>query len=306
MRFRLFLLVSMVFALADRIYAFDNLFSVPSGETNFFEFLNYSLSPRSEALGGAGVALVDGIADADLNPAAAARDSGDLSLGQGYFPTAAATANYISWNIPVEDQRITVEARYLGDDNTQGFNSIDDSTAAYGGYTLKLQAGTAGYFEGFAYGVSAAFAQHTIADGTYEAGLFNLGLWRDLQYGFSAGFSMTNVALWTSKAQDGSEVIAPTVTQGGLAYSRALPDNFRVSAALDARKVNDENIAFPAGLEASWRNILSVRLGYPFAASNASADYGLGLRWSRYGFDYVYQGNTVTGGAYFWALSIRY
>ncbi len=80
----------------------------------------------------------------------------------------------------------------------------------------------------------------------------------------------------------------------------------RLSATLDARKVNDEDVAFPAGIEASWKNILSARIGYPFGEPEAWLDYGVGLHWSRYGFDYAYQGNGTTSGAYFWALSIRY
>ncbi len=218
MRFRLFLVVSMLFSLSGRIWAFDP-FNVPHGESSF-GFLKFPLSPRAVALGGSGVALVDGIEDADVNPAAAARDSGDLSLGQGYFPTFAALANYISWNIPVGDQRVTVQARYFSPDAIAGYNTIDDSTASYGAHTLKLQVGTAGYEWGFAYGVSAAFAQNNVADATYDAGLFNLGLWRDLDHGVSAGFSMTNLGFGTSKAQDGSRIIPPTTVQAGLAYSR--------------------------------------------------------------------------------------
>lgn len=261
---RLFLVLSLVFTVTGRIWAFSNPFNIPQGESSF-DFLKFSLSPRAAALGGSGVALVDGIADADLNPAAAARDSGDLSLGQGYFPTSQATANYISWNIPWDTQRITVQARYLGYDNIQGYNAVNDSTAAYGSYTLKMQVGTAGFLYGFAYGVSAAFAQQDVADGTYETGLFNLGLWRALPYGFAAGLAVTNADFWASRAQDGSEIYPPTTIQGGLAYSRQVVDDVRVSATLDARKVNDEDFTFPVGIEANWRNILSLRLGYPIS-----------------------------------------
>jgi hypothetical protein len=302
MRFPLLAALAATWALGPAS-ALD--FNLAQGETGF-GFLKYSLSPRSIALGGSGVALVDGVADADLNPAAAARDSGGLVLGQGYPRTFAATGSYAAWNIPWNGYRVMVQARYLGYDNISGWNELDRSTAGYGAHTLKLQAGTAGHAWGFAFGASLAYAQNNIADATYDAGLINLGLWRGLPFGLAAGVSLMNADLWSSTARDGGKVFLPATLQAGLAYSRALPGRVDVSVAVDARKRNDEPAAFPAGLEARWQNILSARMGYPFGEPEASPSFGLGLRWSRYGFDYEYQSNAVLAGAHFWALSIRY
>ena len=280
-------------------------FDAPKGEASF-GFLKLSLSPRSAALGGAGSALVDGIVDADLNPAAAIRDSGGIAAGQAYLNATSGRGDFASWNIPVENYRVTVQIRYLGYDNLSGFDGLDRSTAGYGAHSLKLQLGTAGSLFGFNYGVSTSFAQNNIADATYGAGLLNMGLQRQLPKGFSAGLSLMNADYWTSKAQDGSAIIAPTILQGGLSYSRSLPASILMSVALDARKRNDEDIAFPMGVEACWQNILSVRVGYPIAQQEASPTFGVGLNWSRYGFEYAYQGNAVTSTTQMWALEIRY
>ena len=52
--------------------------------------------------------------------------------------------------------------------------------------------------------------------------------------------------------------------------------------------------------------MLSARVGYPFTEPEASPSLGVGLHWSRYGFDYEYQGNAVISGAHFWTLTIGY
>ena len=303
MRFRL--LTAVLTILIGIAPAFALTLDGQEGDASF-GFLKFSLSPRSIALGGAGMALVDGVADVDLNPAAAARDSGGIALGQGYLPFGSK-ANYVSWNIPWKDQRITVQARYLGEENIPGWSDLPfRSTAAYGAHTLKLQAGTAGNVLGFAYGVSAAYAQNNIADVTYETGLLNAGLWHELPAGFSTGVSVLNADFWTTNGRDGSKIIPPTAVQAGLAYTRNIPGHTRLSLAVDARKRNDEKLAIPVGVEACWQNLLSVRAGYPFQEPEASPAFGLGLHWSRYGFDYEYQGNAELSGAHFWALEVSY
>ena len=302
MRHRLPILIASILLGIEAVPALT--FNAQEGETSF-GFLKFSLSPRSIALAGSGTALVNNVADIDLNPAAAARDPGGIALGQGYLPFAT-TANFVSWNIPWNDQRITAQARYLGFDNTAGYDVLDRSTTAYGAHTLKFQAGTAGKLTGFAYGASMAYAQNNVADVTYSAGLLNAGLWYELPAGFSAGFSLLNADFWTSNAQDGSPIIPPTSVQAGVSYSRNIPGHTKISVAVDARKRNDEKFAVPVGVEACWQNILSVRAGYPISEPEASPTFGVGLHWLRYGFDYAYQGNAVLSGTHFWALEINY
>jgi len=56
----------------------------------------------------------------------------------------------------------------------------------------------------------------------------------------------------------------------------------------------------------TWQKILSARVGYPLLDDNAALSMGFGLQWSRYGFEYAYQGNAVISGNHIWALEIRY
>lgn len=303
MRLRLLIAALFLFGFTESVFALQ--LTASEGESSF-NFLKFSLSPRSTALGGAGVALVDRVADADLNPAAAGRDSGGVALGQIYLQSTSGTGSFAAWNIPWDDLHFTGQVRYLGYDDLAGYDGNNVSTAAYGAHLIKLQGGATGRFAGFDLGAGVAFVQNNIADQTYGAGLLNLGARRDLLNGFSAGLSVMNADFWTSKALDGSSLIAPTILQAGAAYTRALPHSLQVAVAADIRKPNDENLSVPVGVELTWQEILSARVGYPLLDDNAALSMGFGLQWSRYGFEYAYQGSAVISGSHLWALEIRY
>jgi len=267
MRIRIWTVCGLMAGFSPGLMALE--FDHGYGESSF-KFLKLSLSPRSMALGGAGAALLDGIGDADLNPASAARDSGSLAMGQGYPSQASAAGSHVAWNIPWQNRRITLHTRYLGYDDIPGYDGLGRPTAGYGAHTLKLQAGIAGTVFGFAYGVSTAFAQNNIADVDYGTGLLNAGIQRALPWGLSAGLSVINADYWTSSAVDGSILFPPTSIQAGLAYARSFPGEFRASLALDARTRNDEQLCFPAGIEAAWKETLMLSFGFPFGVAEAS------------------------------------
>jgi hypothetical protein len=272
-----------------------------------FKFLKLPLSPRATAMGGAGTGLVEGAGESELNPAAAARGPGALILGQEYPPQEfGTTASHLSWSLPWGERRITLNTRYLGFDKIPGWDGSGNATTAYDAYTLKLQAGLAGTAMGFAYGASAAYAQNNIAEATYSAALLNAGLHRDLGRGFSAGASAMNVDFWTSSSKsNGEKPAAPAIFQAGLGYVRPLRPGMRVAAAVDARKVNDEDVVFPVGAEMMFMDALFVRAGYPVGDPDNGFGLGFGLKWNRFGFNYAYKSHSQLSGAHGWTLEIR-
>jgi hypothetical protein len=287
-----------------------------------FKFLKLSLSPRATAMGGAGTGLVEGAGESEINPAAAARGGGALVLGQEYPPQEfGTTASHLSWSLPWGDKRVTFNTRYLGFDKIPGWDASNTATTAYDAFTLKVQAGLAGQALGFAYGASLAYAQNNVAEATYAAGLLNLGLWREVGYGFAAGASVMNADFWTASSKSGGEKpVAPLILQGGLGYTRdykaggglaRVGSGVRVAGALDARKVNDEDLVFPAGLEVGLGefgpkdNALFIRAGYPLGDRDNGLSLGFGLQWSRFGFNYAYKGHSALSGGHGWTLEIR-
>ena len=272
-----------------------------------FKFLKLSLSPRSTAMGGAGTGLVEGAGESDLNPAAAALGGGALVLGQEYPPQEfGTTASHLSWSLPWGERRITLNTRYLGFDKIPGWDGTGTSTTAYDAYTYKVQAGLAGTEFGFAYGASLAYAQNNIAEASYSAALLNLGLYRDLGHGVSVGGSMMNADFYTGTSKPGGEKpLPPVIFQAGLGYVRPLRPGMRVAAAMDVRKVNDEDLVFPAGAELMVMDALFIRAGYPFGDPDNGIGLGFGLKWSRFGFNYAYKGHSALSGGHGWTLEIR-
>lgn len=272
-----------------------------------FQFLKLPLSPRATAMGGAGAALAAGTGEAEINPAAGMGRGGTLTLGQEYPPQEFGTsASHISWGLPWGPRRVMLHARYLGFDKIPGWDDDNNATTPYEAHTLKLQGGLAGRNFGLDWGGSAAYARNNIADATYSALLVNAGVRRDLPWGLSAGASVVNAPLWAGRTEETRETVELPVTwQAGLGYARVLRPGSRVSVALDARLVRDEDAVFPLGAEYVFMDALLVRAGYPLGDRDNSFGAGVGVQWSRFAFNYAYKHHSTLSGAHGWTLEIR-
>lgn len=278
------------------------------GEASF-KFLKLPLSPRVVGLAGSGVALGDGAGEIDLNPAAPAADSGTLVLGKGYpFAQFQANSSHITWAIPAAGYRILLNARYLGFDDIPGFSEQNNSTAKYGAHTLKAQAGLAGVFHDLRWGATVGYAGNSIADANYSSAMISAGMRYFLFPGLVAGLSAANADFWDSKAKDATNLdpFPPTALQAGLAYSHGLGADFSAALEADARTRNDEELAWPMGLEVAWRHTLFARAGFPLGEQEPGLSAGLGLRWSLFQFQYAYQSHETLSPAHYWSLDIRY
>jgi hypothetical protein len=298
--------MAVLCAVATSVHALE--ISRPYGEASF-KFLKLPLSPRIVGLGGAGAALADGAGELDLNPAAPASDSGRLVVGRGYpFSEFQSTSSQITWSIPDGSYRILLNARYLGFDNIPGYDEVAAPTTEYGAHTLKTQAGVAGVFRDLDWGVTLNYAANSIANANYATAMVNAGLRYRILTGLYAGLSAVNADFWDSKAKDSEnrDPFPPTALQAGLAYTRSVIDGFSLAVAVDARTRNDEKMAWPMGAELSWRDILTFRLGFPVGEQEPALAGGIGLRWSRFQFQYAYQGHATLGAAHYWTLDIAY
>jgi hypothetical protein len=274
-----------------------------------YKFLKLPLDPRIVGLAGAGAALADEAGQIDLNPAAAAADSGHLVVGKGYpFAEFQSNSSHITWSIPYAGYRILLNARYLGFENIDGYNDQDKATSAYGAHTLKTQAGLAGAWRSLHWGATVNYAGNSIANANYATAMVNLGARYFVLPGLVAGASVVNADFWGSDAKDADnrKPFPPTALQAGLAYTHGLGADLEASAAVDARTRNDEQMVWPVGLEVSWRKLLFARAGYPIGEQEPAVAAGLGLRWSLFQFQYAYQGHATLSPGHYWSLDIRY
>ncbi len=278
------------------------------GEASF-KFLKLPLSPRIVGLGGAGIALADGTGELDINPAAPASDSGRLVVGRGNpFSEFQSNSSHITWSIPTAGYRLLLNARYLGFDNIPGFDETARPTTAYGAHTLKAQAGVAGIFRTLSWGGTVNFASNNISEANYATAMINAGLRYQVIAGLYAGLSALNADFWSSRAKfEGNPApFPPTAIQAGLAYTHTFGAEFTASVAADARTRNDEKLAWPMGAEVSWHHMITARAGFPVGEQEPALAAGLGLCWSRFQFQYAYQGHATLGPGHFWTLDIAY
>jgi hypothetical protein len=308
---RRLLLIAIAAALPASALEIDRVY----GEAGF-KFLKLPLSPRVVGLAGAGAALVDGAGELDLNPAAPADDSASLVVGKGFpYGEFEAGSSHITWSVPFRGYRILVNARYLGFDKINGYDDLGKATAPYGAHTLKGQAGVAGKLQALSWGVTVNYAENSIASANYGSAMINAGARYAVLPGLHAGLSLINADFWGSKAQDASnpDPFPPTALQAGLSYARPVGAGVTAAVAVDARTRNDEELAFPAGLEASWHNMVFLRAGLPFGEQTfelgeafSSLHAGLGLRWSIFDFQYAFEAHPELSPAHFWELAIHY
>ncbi len=275
-------------------------------ETPGFQFLKLPLAPRIVAMGGAGAALARGAGEAEANPAAAARAGGSLTLGQEYAPREfGANASHLSWGLPWARRRVTVHVRYLGFEDIPGWDDDDNATTPYGAHTLKGQAGLAGTDFGFDWGASLAYARNNIADASYSAGLANLGVRRDLPWNLSVGAAATNLAFWTGRSHSALEDARPAaILRAGLGWTRDLRPGSRLALAADVVKTGEEDAVLPVGVEYMAWGALFARAGFPIADPDNRITLGLGLKWSRFAFNYAYKGHSALSGGHGWTLEI--
>jgi hypothetical protein len=194
----------------------------------------------------------------------------------------------------------------LGFDNIAGYDGDGQSTSDYGAHTFKLQAGVAGSYWGFDYGVTVGFAQNHVADATYSLGLGSLGLKRELLWGFSAGASLVNADFWSQSSTGAEDIFPPTAAQVGLGFAHAWPQEISTTLAVDLRTRNDEETEALLGTEVVWRKLLSVRLGYPVGEQHAALSAGLGLAFAKFRVQYAYQGHAALSAAHYGSLEIAY
>ena len=277
------------------------------GEASF-KFLKLPLAPRVVGLAGAGAALADDAGGLDLNPAAAASDSGHLILGKGYpYSEFQSSSSHITWSIPLESgYRILLNARYLGFDDIAGWDQKDDSTSAYGAHSLKLQAGAAGRWGRLDWGATLNYAGNGIASANYTTAMVNVGLKYAILPGLNAGGSLVNADFYDSKAKEAgnADPFPPTAVQAGLAYTHGFGADWQASLAADARTRNDEQLAWPLGVEVGWRKTVFARAGFPLGEQEPGFAAGLGLRWSLFAFNYAFQSHSTLGPGHFWALDL--
>lgn len=248
---------------------------------------------RISALGNAGVAVVDNVNSAALNPAGLASIQGQQVAFMHQAYVLDESIEHLAYGLGVmKDLGMSLSLDYLN------FGSIDkykiDATTnqlvSDGSFTptaLHLDLG-AGYSLGsVALGVNAKYISQTLdGTGASTVGADVGALWKQGESGLSIGLAVQDLGGQLSGAD------LPMSTRAGLAYKLDVRQSDAVTAAFDADIPSADSGAssFGGGLEYSAQKLYAVRAGYKAVGNNGASGltFGAGAQISFLQIDYAF------------------
>lgn len=267
-------------------------------------WLNLDESARTAAMGGASVALAEGVNTLSVNPA---------GLGNLVRQQVSLTQNFY-----VQDTDLERVAYGLGLPGAGGLaaalNYMDyGSIAAYevttnnqlvsngslNPYGLSAEVGYGYTYGQFSGGLGLKLVTENLGvGGNNSAGGADLGLlWRQgAEQGFSAGFAVQNLG----SQLDGADL--PTNIQAGLGYRiplAGLRQGLCFAADASVPTADAASEALSLGAEYSGDSLWALRAGYKYVGNNgiSGLSAGAGLKYKIIDIDYAFVTEGVLGDA---------
>jgi hypothetical protein len=302
------LFVCIALGLSSVFAGFGNFDSQP--DASGYKFLKLQLDPTSLSMGGVGAALSSSALRAtESNPASAAGAPKALYMGFGYpHLESSARTSHITWGFNILGQYGFFHSRFLGYDDIPGYTSLNESTGSYSSHTISAKLGLAGAVNKFKWGMALSFVEQNIEAFNYHTFLADAGVQYEPLQGLWLGAAMTHLNIWSSKAHVGGNTapFPPTTARAGVSYTRVIKGPFKGTLSLDGRTRNDEELNYPVGGELIWRDIISLRLGYPVLERGAAVSPGMGIKWRSISFDYNLHRHDVLSPGHYFQLKVLY
>jgi hypothetical protein len=273
--------------IAGILFQLGHGFPYDKGSTTFSS-IKMPLSARAQAMGGAGVAVMDDGAYATLNPALISNIGTDnLYLEHiNYFQDMSIeflNATLLYKRFPLG---ISLEYFNLGwgpitndvpdyDENNQ-FHAYDAIVTATTGHTYgKTRVG-----------ISLKALREAVWDVNINGAAIDLGVVMPTPLkNLNAGASLINLG----RTDDFSSEHFPltSVLRAGVSYKYRVNDDIGCLAVMDMNAGNDKTLTLPAGLEVLWKS-LAVRVGYHLFHDTRTFSAGFGFSFSNIVLDYCY------------------
>jgi hypothetical protein len=263
--------------------------------------------PRQAALAGAGIASPKNAGEAMRNPlAGAVANSPVLSFSRLEFSnlidasriSMLAGSAFGNWHL-------TAGIESLNYDKMQGYT--EDGLTSDGLYftagTIAAQLGIARTFNSMSAGLTARYANQNIDDYYMQGILFDGGVKYNLLKNFAFGAVFNNLGWIFSDAKE----IAPLSVQAGITASCALPLGFSGALSADIYRRNDSAEELRTGLEIIFKELFSLRLGYPISGEeNNALSAGLAIKLSFIDVEYAYQNRAALGANHIFGVSLYF
>ena len=279
------------------------------------QFLKIPVSARAVGMGGAEVAIAEGVSSIAYNPA------GILSV-QGY----AFTASYTQWFADINHSFFGVATNVEGI-GAIGASVIALSTGDMAVTTPAFPEGTGEYFRAsdyafsvalarqvsdkFSVGVNVKYIQSYLYNTTYGASsvAFDAGTLYDIPpLGARLGLAISNLG---SDVKFINETYSlPTALRFGVLFNVLNEEMNKVQAAFQISRPNDSNEQYNVGFEYTFQGIFSARAGYKFAYDAENVTAGIGIKLSLAGLtgnvDYGYNNFKWLPGTHSFSLEIAF
>ncbi len=288
------------------LFAGGDFWKVDPGGTTM-KFLSMTVSPRTAALAGAGIASPENASEVSRNPVAtAASDEAHLGINQIVFSDVTA-ANFTSVYFGNSFRYLNVSAglEFLSYDDLEGRDDNGFLTEDYGAGAWALQLGIGSRPSAFRWGLSARFASQTIENESAYAFLADAGGAFRLNRYFSFGAAVRNFG-WVSEYESEKEH-APLSLQAGVTGTYPLTSAFSLAFHADAYRRTDYQAEWLLGSEIAYRKILVLRGGYAFRGdTDGGISGGLGIRAGALQLDYAYSARPAVGGNHHIGLGVYF
>ncbi|MDR2581654.1 MAG: hypothetical protein LBC85_11780 [Fibromonadaceae bacterium] len=303
-KYRFYLIALLLASLAHS----GEYWNVALGASSM-KMLSMPAEPRQAALAGAGVASPKNAGEAFRNPlAGAAVDYSTLSFSRTEFSNLIG-ANRVSMmaHTMLGSWHLTVGMEALNYDKIQGYteDGLTSNGLFFSAGAIAMQFGTAKSFNSLSAGLTARYANQNIESHNVEGVLFDGGVKYDLLKNFSFGAIFSNFG-WLSSSTEAEE-IAPLLFQAGITASHALPLDFTGALSTDLYRRTDSKIELRTGLEFIYKELFSLRFGYPVSGSiNDALCAGFAVKLGAVAVEYAYQNRTVLEANHIFGITLDF
>ncbi len=279
------------------------------------QFLKLPVSARAVGMGGAEVAIAEGVASIAYNPA------GILSV-QGY----GFTASYTQWFADINHSFFGVATTVEGI-GAIGASVIALSTGDMAVTTPAFPEGTGENFRAsdfafslalarqisdkFSVGVNVKYIQSYLYNTTYGASsvAFDAGTLYDIPpLGARLGVSISNLGGDVKFINESYSL--PTALRFGVLVDLLKEDMNTVQGAFQITRPNDSNELYNVGVEYTFQDTFSARAGYKFAYDAENVTAGFGVKLSLVGIkgsvDYGYNNFRYLPGTHSVSLELAF
>jgi hypothetical protein len=278
-------------------------------------FLKLPLDARAVGMGGAQVAVAQGVSSIGFNPA------GIMSIANYGF-----AASYTSWFANIQYSYFGL-VKNMGGLGSIGVSAIMLSTDEMAVTTPSYPEGTGEYFKASDYAFSVAYARQVteqfmvgvngkiiqsylyntdIGNATFA---FDIGTLYDIPVLRSRiGVSLTNIGRDLQYINEPYSL--PTALRFGVLVDMMKGENSSLVSTLQITRVNDADEQYNVGAEYVFNDIFSLRGGYKFAYDAENVTGGFGMKLNMMGvdgaFDYGYNNFKYLPGTHSFTLQFQF